>query len=64
MLWFSFKIALIDFDWQLLSIFFILKTSRTHAYFSCYTRFMCTSSAFWYYSVSKDKSLLAVPFRN
>ena len=57
MLWFSFKLALIEiFLWQLLSVLFILTTSRTHAYFiiSCYTRFVCTSSAFWYYSVSKN----------
>ena len=44
------------------SLFFIHTTGTTHAYFSCSTHCTCTSSAFWYCSVSENKSFLAVPF--
>ena len=46
------------------SLFFIHTTGTTHAYFSCSTHFTCTSSVFWYCSVSENKSFLAVPFGN
>ena len=46
------------------SLFLIHTTGTTHAYFSCSTHFTCTSSAFWYCSVSENKSFLIAPFGN
>ena len=42
------------------SLFFMHTTGTTHAYFSCSTHFTCTSSAFWYCSVSENKAFLTL----